>query len=172
MLPIPMKISFWTVVLWNIMQFPMDISVLDKKPGNTGNWCSPVKYTDLHRCGRIWKEYMSEVLKLPIFWCVSGPARTGEGFETIGTTRPHWQFSDPMDLRISHDRVGSSTDPTLNWHLKYPNNLDQSLNDAAVDKIRKYRADYNNTPPSVVSVMPPSEVSFIPKTLHHHAFYC
>ncbi len=33
-----------------------------------------------------------------------------------------------LDLRISHDRVGSSTDPTLNGHLKYPNNLDQSLN--------------------------------------------
>jgi hypothetical protein len=58
-----------------------------------------------------------------------------------------------LDLRITHDRVGSSTDPTLNGHLKYPNNLDQSLNDASVDKIRKYRADYNNRPPSVVSFM-------------------
>jgi hypothetical protein len=48
-----------------------------------------------------------------------------------------------LDLRIAHDRVGSSTDPTLNGHLRYPNNLDQSLNDAAADKIRKYRADYN-----------------------------
>jgi hypothetical protein len=34
------------------------------------------------------------------------------------------------------------------------NNLDQSLNDAAADKIRKYRADYNNRPPSAVSFMP------------------
>ena len=34
-----------------------------------------------------------------------------------------------LDLRIAHDRVGSSTDPTLNGHLRYPNNLDQSLND-------------------------------------------
>ena len=59
-----------------------------------------------------------------------------------------------LDLRIAHDRVGSSTDPTLNGHLRYPNNLDQSLNDTAADKIRKYRADYNNTPPSVVSLMP------------------
>jgi hypothetical protein len=55
---------------------------------------------------------------------------------------------------ISHDRVGSSPDPTLNGHLKYPNNLDQSLNDVAVDKVRKYRADYNNRPPSAVSFMP------------------
>ncbi len=38
-------------------------------------------------------------------------------------------------------------------NLKYPNNLDQSLNDAAADKIRKYRADYNNRPPTVVSFM-------------------
>ena len=45
-------------------------------------------------------------------------------------------------------------DPSLNGHLKYPNNLDQSLNDAAADKIRKYRADYNNRPPSAVSFMP------------------
>ena len=59
-----------------------------------------------------------------------------------------------LDLRITHDRVGSSVDPTLNGHLRYPNNLDKSLNDAAPDKIRKYRADYNNHPPSVVSFMP------------------
>ena len=59
-----------------------------------------------------------------------------------------------LDLRIAHDRVGSSTDPTLNGHLRRPNNLDQSLNDVVVDKIRKYRADYNNRPPSAVSFMP------------------
>ena len=63
-----------------------------------------------------------------------------------------------MDLRVAHDRVGSSGDPALNGHLRYPNNLDKSLNlhsDAAADKIRKYRADsvYNNNPPSVVSFM-------------------
>ncbi len=55
-----------------------------------------------------------------------------------------------LDLRIAHDRVGSSPDPTLNGHLKYPNNLDQSLNDEPPDKIRKDRGDYNS-PPSVVS---------------------
>jgi hypothetical protein len=59
-----------------------------------------------------------------------------------------------MDLRISHDRVGSSADPSLNGHSKYPNNLDQSLNDVAADKIRKYRADYNNSPPIAVSFIP------------------
>ena len=59
-----------------------------------------------------------------------------------------------LDLHIADDRVGSSTDPTLNGHLRYPNKLDQSLNDAAADKIRKYRADYNNNPPNTVSFMP------------------
>ncbi len=69
-----------------------------------------------------------------------------------------------MDLRIVHDRVGSSTDPTLNGHLRYPNNLDKSLNDSAADKIRKYRIDYNNTPPSVVSFM--SSISSTSGRLH------
>jgi hypothetical protein len=51
-----------------------------------------------------------------------------------------------LDLRVTHDRVGSSTDPVLNGYLRYPNNLDQSLNDTAADKLRKYRTDYNNNP--------------------------
>ena len=38
--------------------------------------------------------------------------------------------------------------------LHYPNNIDRSLNEAATDKIRKYRADYNNNPPSSVAFMP------------------
>ena len=59
-----------------------------------------------------------------------------------------------LDLRIVHDRVGSRTDPTLNGHLCYPNNLDQSLDDVAADKVRKYRADYNNNPPNTVSFIP------------------
>jgi hypothetical protein len=59
-----------------------------------------------------------------------------------------------LDLRIVHDRVGSSTDPTLNGQLRYPNNLHQSLNVAASDKVRKYHADYNNNPPNTVSFMP------------------
>jgi hypothetical protein len=55
---------------------------------------------------------------------------------------------------VAHDRVGSSTDPTLNGHFRYPNKLDQSLNDTSADKIRKYRADYHNRPPNTVSFMP------------------
>ncbi len=58
-----------------------------------------------------------------------------------------------MGLRIVHDRVGSSTDPTLYGHLRYPNNLDQSLNDTTADKVRKYLSDYNMNPPNTVSFM-------------------
>ncbi len=37
-----------------------------------------------------------------------------------------------MDLRVAHDRVNSSVDPALNGHLRYPNNLDKSLNDEEI----------------------------------------
>ncbi len=61
-----------------------------------------------------------------------------------------------LDLRITHDRFGSSSDPTLNGTLHYPtpNDIDRSLNEAAADKIRKYRTDYNNNPPNTISFMP------------------
>jgi hypothetical protein len=47
-----------------------------------------------------------------------------------------------LDLHIDHDRFGSSSDPILNDHLFYPNDVDKSLNDVVTDKIRKYRVDY------------------------------
>ncbi len=59
-----------------------------------------------------------------------------------------------LDLRISHNLYGSSSDPSLNGHLHYPNDIDRPLNEAAADKIRKYRADYSNNPPNAVSFMP------------------
>ena len=59
-----------------------------------------------------------------------------------------------LDLRITHDRSGSSSDPNLNGKLHYPNPIDRSLNEAAADKIRKYRADYNNNPSNAVTFMP------------------
>ncbi len=57
-----------------------------------------------------------------------------------------------LDFRIAQDRYG--IDPSLNGHLRYPNDIDRSLHEAAADKIRKYRADYNNNPPNTVSFMP------------------
>ena len=59
-----------------------------------------------------------------------------------------------LDLRITHERVGRSSDLSLNGNLRYPNDKDRSLNEVASDKILKYRADYNNNPPHVVTFMP------------------
>ncbi len=59
-----------------------------------------------------------------------------------------------LDLRIAHERSGSSSDPNLNGHLHYPNDIDRSLNETVSDKIRKYRADYNNNPPNAIFFMP------------------
>ncbi len=51
-----------------------------------------------------------------------------------------------------HETSPSSSDPSLNGHLHYPNDIDKSLSEAARDKIRKYRTDSNNNPPSTVSL--------------------
>jgi len=59
-----------------------------------------------------------------------------------------------LDLRIAHDRRGSSSDPNINGHLNYPNDVDGPLNEAAADKIRAYRADYNNVPSHAISCVP------------------
>ncbi len=59
-----------------------------------------------------------------------------------------------LDLRIAHERFGSSSDPSINGHLNYPNDVDRSLHEAAANKIRKYRADYNNNPPNSISFIP------------------
>ncbi len=59
-----------------------------------------------------------------------------------------------LDLRIDHERFGSSSDPSINGHLHYPNDVDRSLNETATDKIIKYRDDYNKIPPNPVSFMP------------------
>ena len=53
------------------------------------------------------------------------------------------------------DRFGSSSDPSLDGNLHYPNNIDRSLNETADDKIRKYHTDYNNNPPNTVSFVRP-----------------
>ena len=58
-----------------------------------------------------------------------------------------------LDLGITHDRWGSTSDPSINGTLHYPNDIDRSLNEDDTDKIRKYRADYNNNPPNDISFM-------------------
>jgi hypothetical protein len=59
-----------------------------------------------------------------------------------------------MDLRITHERIGRSSDLSLNGNLRYPTDKDRSLNETATDKILKYRADYKNNPPHAVAFMP------------------
>ncbi len=59
-----------------------------------------------------------------------------------------------LDLRIAHDRFGSSSDPNLNGKLHWPNDIDKSLNESNADKIRKYRGDYNHNPPTDTVFIP------------------
>jgi hypothetical protein len=58
-----------------------------------------------------------------------------------------------LDLHIDHDLFGSSSDPNLNGKLHWRNDIDKSLNEANVDKIRKYRTDSNTNPPTTISFM-------------------
>jgi hypothetical protein len=51
-----------------------------------------------------------------------------------------------LDLHITHERWGSSSDPTIDGHLHYPNDLDSSLNETPSDKIRSYSVDYYDRP--------------------------
>ena len=52
-----------------------------------------------------------------------------------------------LDLHIVHERFGSISNPSINGHLQYPNDVDRSQNEVTDDKIRKDRVesdDYNN----------------------------
>ena len=48
---------------------------------------------------------------------------------------------------------GATSDPSINDHLHYPNDLDGSLNESAADKIRQYHTNYNNRPSNLISFM-------------------
>ncbi len=65
-----------------------------------------------------------------------------------------WLKAGVSIVATSNDRVDSSDDPPLNGHLRYPNNLDQSLNDTSTDKLRKYRSDKNFNSPRGVGFIP------------------
>jgi hypothetical protein len=64
-----------------------------------------------------------------------------------------------LDLLMDHGRFGSSSDPSINGHLHYPNDVDRSLNETPSNKIRIYHVDYNNNPPTSISFL-----SVIPST--------
>jgi hypothetical protein len=59
-----------------------------------------------------------------------------------------------LDLRIAHERWGSSSNPSLDGHLYDPTDMHRTLTEAAADKIIQYRADYNNRPSHAISFMP------------------
>ena len=42
----------------------------------------------------------------------------------------------------------------INGHLHYPHDLDRPLNEAAADKIRQYRAEYNDRPSHAITFTP------------------
>jgi len=69
-----------------------------------------------------------------------------------------------LDPLITDDRFGSSSDPNLNGHLHYPNDIDRSLNETVTDKIRKYISDRNNNVPKGISFIP--EISSASGRLH------
>jgi hypothetical protein len=54
-----------------------------------------------------------------------------------------WSCTLMLDLHIDHDRFGSSSDPSLNGRLHYPNNLYDPINEDVTTKIRQYHVDYN-----------------------------
>ncbi len=57
-------------------------------------------------------------------------------------------------LDLTHERRGSSSDPSINGHFHYPNDVDRPLNETVVDKIRKYYSEYNNSPFNAISFIP------------------
>jgi hypothetical protein len=59
-----------------------------------------------------------------------------------------------LDLHIAHECFGSTSDPRVNWHLHYPNDLDRPLNETVTDKIRSYRPDYKNRPSNTIYCIP------------------
>jgi hypothetical protein len=63
-----------------------------------------------------------------------------------------WKRNRCLGVGVSD--VGKYLYPSLNGHLHYPNDKDRSLNEATVDKIRKYHTDYTNNPPNSISFIP------------------
>ena len=61
-----------------------------------------------------------------------------------------------LDLCIAHQRWGRTSNPSLDGQLHYPRptDIDRPLNEAAADKMRDCRAEYNNRPSNAISFMP------------------
>ncbi len=61
---------------------------------------------------------------------------------------------DSGDVDLAKYLANVSGPVPLELHYPNPNDIDRSLNEVVDDKIRKYRADYNNNPPNTVSFIP------------------
>ena len=74
-----------------------------------------------------------------------------------------------LDLCITHERWGGTSNPSLNGQLHYPTDIDRTLNETDVDKSLQYRFDYNNRPSHPIVFM-----SDIPSTSGslHSEFVC
>ena len=55
---------------------------------------------------------------------------------------------------LTSELYRSSSDPNINGHLHYPNDVERALNETVPDKIRKYHTDYNNNPTNSRSFIP------------------
>ncbi len=47
--------------------------------------------------------------------------------------------------------INTSSEPSINGHLHYPNDSDRTLNETVSDKVRSYRTHYNNRPSNTIS---------------------
>ena len=58
-------------------------------------------------------------------------------------------------VRITHDRWGSSSNPSPNGYLHSLTDMDRTLNETDTGKILQYRPDYNNRPSHAIFFMSP-----------------
>ena len=70
-------------------------------------------------------------------------------------------------------QVPLTSNPSCNvqLHCPRPTDIDRPLNEAAADKIRDYRADYNNRPSNAISSMPAVVALLAASTVSLCAFY-
>ncbi len=99
----------------------------------------------LHKSNPHTESKHNRLLKTGVI--IPGTLTSEDTYNPVGTV------SLVLDLLITHERWGSSTDPTLNGHLHNPNDLDKPLNEGVSDEIRKYHTDDNNNPPNDISFM-------------------
>ncbi len=74
-----------------------------------------------------------------------------------------------LDLRIAHERWGSSSNPSLNGHLHYPADIGRTLNETATDEVLQYRADYNNLSHDIAFM--PAIASTVVSTVNFYSYY-